>query len=229
MRLAPWLALIAGAIGVLVWEWDPIVDAASEYTAMLRVEGYVGELRHAAGETGVDVNLLAGVMMVESRGNVGARSDKDALGLFQLMLPTAQERAALLDLPEPSKRDLLRDASLNTRLGAHHLAWLLKRYDGNEEAALIAYNAGSGRLDRWIKEAGSYAAWREERMSAGNSDVLPYAGRVLRYRDEFAARGNLLIGPRQPPTPSDSDLAEPPAAPTPDVEAAPPAPPARDL
>jgi soluble lytic murein transglycosylase-like protein len=221
--------LIGAAIGIVAWQWDPILAGVSEYAAMLRVEGHDEDLRKSAAETGVDVNLLAGVMMVESRGNVRARSEKDALGLFQLMLPTAQERAALLDLPEPSKRDLLSDAALNTRLGAHHLAWLLKRYGGDEEAALIAYNAGSGRLDRWIKEAGSYAAWRAERESAGNSDVLPYARNVLRYRDEFASRGNLAIGPRLPPTSPDSDPAEPPTAPTPDVDRAPLAPPARDL
>jgi soluble lytic murein transglycosylase-like protein len=215
-RIAAILLGLAACVGVVaIWQWKSLVWAAREYSAVRRVESFAEILHAAAFEADLDVHLLAGLMMVESRGNVGAKSSKGALGLFQLMPATAAERAALLDLREPSKRDLLSNAALNTRLGAHHLAWLLKRYKGNEEAALVAYNTGSGRLDRWIREAGSYAAWRAERERAGNSDVLPYAQRVLRYRDRFAARGNLLTGPRLdtpppgpfvgPPEPTDSD------------------------
>jgi soluble lytic murein transglycosylase-like protein len=67
----------------------------------------------------------------------------------------------------------------------------MRRYQGEEERVLIAYNAGPGRLDRWIKEAGSYAAWRDARERAGNSDVLAYARNVQNYRQLFANRGTI--------------------------------------
>lgn len=162
-----------------------------ERQGFARVEGHAATILAAARESGLDPHLLAGVMMVESRGHVDAVSKADALGLFQLKLDTAAERAAILKLPRPSRSDLLSDASLNARLGANYLAWLCKRFDGEVECALIAYNAGPGRLKRWIEEAGSYAAWRDARARAGNSDVLAYARNVEGYRARFAERGNI--------------------------------------
>ena len=189
----------------------------SEREGLVRVEKHAPLIQAASVEAGLDPNLLAGVMMVESRGHVAAESKAGALGLFQLMLPTAEERAQLMNLPRPSRQALLSDAGLNTRLGANYLAWLLQRFEVDEERALIAYNAGPGRLKRWIAEAGSYAAWRDARERAGNSDVLAYARDVEYYRQRFADRG--VIAPTampevQNPAP-DSEPAAVPAAPDP--------------
>ncbi|HTF87210.1 MAG TPA: lytic transglycosylase domain-containing protein [Planctomycetota bacterium] len=185
------LAFAVLAVALAIWSPRPKLVRRwwSERQGIVRVESHAASIQAAARETGVDANLLAGVMMVESRGHVEAESKVGALGLFQLMLPTALERASLLHLPQPSRGELLRDGELNTRLGAHYLAWLLERFDGDEQRALIAYNAGPGRLKRWINEAGSYAAWRDARERAGNSDVLAYASNVQHYRQRFAERG----------------------------------------
>ncbi|HUR28394.1 MAG TPA: lytic transglycosylase domain-containing protein [Planctomycetota bacterium] len=172
-----------------------------ERQGLVRVEGHAATIVAAARESGLDPNLLAGVMMVESRGHVDAVSKADALGLFQLKLATAEERAGVLKLPRPSKQDLLHDASLNARLGANYLAWLCKRFDGEEERALIGYNAGPGRLKRWIEEAGSYAAWRDARERAGDSKVLAYARDVQDYRARFAERGNIVPPAARAPEP----------------------------
>ncbi len=174
--LNPWLK-IGLALGLLLIFARIVPDKPlrrwwSERQGCERVEGHAPLIRAAAVENGLDPNLLAGVMMVESRGNLGAESPAGALGLFQLMLPTAVEHAELLGLPAPSRVQLLSDARLNSRLGAHYLAWLFPRFDGDVERVLIAYNAGPGRLKRWIAEAGSYAAWRAARDAAGNS-LLP--------------------------------------------------------
>jgi soluble lytic murein transglycosylase-like protein len=83
----------------------------------------------------------------------------------------------------------LSDPLLNARLGADNLAWLLETYDGDLERALIAYNAGPGRLAQLAEEAGGYQRWREARAAAGDSQLLGYVAKVLDYRDRFVERG----------------------------------------
>jgi hypothetical protein len=206
------LGLLALLIGYCSTPRRTLRQWWSEHQGLERVEGLAPTIQAAARESGLDPNLLAGVMMVESRGHVGAESKAGALGLFQLMLPTAVERAELLSLPPPSKRALLSDANLNTRLGANYLAWLCGRFEGDEERALIAYNAGPGRLNRWIADAGSYAAWRDAREQAGDSGVLAYARDVQQYRQRFADRG--VIAPTAVrDVPNLSTDSESPAAP----------------
>jgi len=156
---------------------------------MHRVAGHKDVILAASAESLVDPNLLAGIMLSESSGRIGARSHKDALGLFQLRIGTAIERAQVLGLPPPTEEDLLSDPLLNARLGADYFSWLLDRQGGDVERALIAYNAGPTRLARWIDEAGDYATWRAGRVAAGNSGVLAYAAKVERYRRRFREKG----------------------------------------
>ncbi len=217
-----WLGVLAFAAWFSV---ERVARPVMTSVGYRRVEGYSELIRAAAGEFGLDPNLLAGVALAESSGRPDAVSSAGALGMFQLMLPTARERAALLGLSEPEREDLLADPALNARLAAHYLHWLSRRYDGNFEAVMVAYNTGPGRLDSWIREYGSYHSWRTARW--GESPVLGYALKVLAYRDEFAARGALV--PRVEPGPPVlaipvSPVQDNPAAPTAPMEenAAPP-------
>lgn len=148
-------------------------------------------LLEAANESGVDPYLLAAIMCAESSGRIGVRSSANALGLFQLRMPTAKERARLLGLPEPTEEDLLSDGLLNARLGADYMRWLLNYNNGDVERSLVAYNTGPTRLNRYIREAGSWEAWRGERAAAGDSQLLAYARKVMISRDHFAKKGLL--------------------------------------
>jgi soluble lytic murein transglycosylase-like protein len=131
-------------------------------------------------------------MYVESRGEVDAVSSKDACGLFQLLPAAAGDSAKRLGLPTPTNEDLLSDAVLNTRLGASHLAWLI-RNDGPElERVLVGYNAGRGKLARWEKEAGGWQAWRAQQMVRDTSGALTYARDVLEFTQKFRERGNIV-------------------------------------
>jgi len=182
---------------VALWgpRWVAPIMAANGYR---QVEARAELLREVAREFELDPNLLAGVMLAESSGRIDAQSHAGALGLFQLMLPTARERAELLGLDAPTRDELLSDARLNSRLAGSYLRWLVRRY-GAEEPALVAYNAGPGRLDRWTKEFGGYAAWRAARENS--SEVLGYARKVLAYRERFRERGVLTPPYDQPPAP----------------------------
>lgn len=183
----------------------PIVEASG----LRRVEAHASVLCAVADEFELDPNLLAGVMLAESSGRTNAVSSAGALGLFQLMLPTARERAELLGLDAPSRDDLLYDGALNARLAGSYLRWLLRRYKGELEPALVAYNAGPGRLERWVAEFGSYAAWRAAREDS--STVLAYARKVQAYAERFAERGAITPRYDQPPAPSRAPFPAPAA------------------
>jgi len=210
-----WIGALALCVALWGPRWVAPIMAASGYR---RVETHTELLREVAHEFELDPNLLAGVMLAESSGRVDAQSHAGALGLFQLMLPTARERAELLGLDPPTREDLLSDPRLNARLAGSYLRWLLRRY-GAEEPALVAYNAGPGRLDRWTKEFGGYAQWREAREST--SEVLGYARKVLAYRERFGERGVVTPPFDQPPPPPEWRAAPPLIGPPPAPAAAP--------
>ena len=190
------VALVAAVWLAVTDQGHGVVRAAVDLSASHRVKRFREEILFAAAESAVDPNLLAAILYTESSGRVGVRSHVDALGLFQLRLPTARERAVVLGLPEPTEEALLTDPLLNARLGADYFSFLLDRQGGNVERALIAYNAGPTRLATWIAEAGGYEAWRAERVAAGDSGVLAYAAKVERYRERFAQEG--LFAPPAP-------------------------------
>jgi len=191
------VCLAVVVIAALEWRSVASVARAARVTSHIRrVEGHAEVIRFAAEESGLDPNLLAAIMLSESGGKLDAVSSAGALGLFQLQLGTAGDMARAMRLPEPTREELLTESLLNARLAARYLIWLGERFDGHLEKMLIAYNAGPARLRAWIEEAGGYAAWRAERVRAGNSDVLAYVAKVERMRERFAERGHIV-----PPAP----------------------------
>ena len=48
----------------------------------------------------------------------------------------------------------LQNPTVNSYAGTRHLRRLLRKYDGQVVLAVAAYNAGEGRISRWIKRYG---------------------------------------------------------------------------
>ena len=104
-------------------------------------------------EVGPEKALLLAISRQESEFNPRAVSPAGARGLMQLMPRTARSEAKSLRLPYKRSK-LTRDPVYNIRLGAAHLNRLLRAYDGSYVMAVAAYNAGSSRVRRWIRDFG---------------------------------------------------------------------------
>ena len=92
-----------------------------------------------ARRNGLDPVMVAAVIEIESHFDPFAVSQAGAYGLMQLMPPTAQELFAGNGRLQTS---YLFNPVLNIELGTAYMAQLLRRFDGDAQRALIAYNAG---------------------------------------------------------------------------------------
>ncbi len=104
----------------------------------LDTRAYGREIDAAAASFGVDRALVRAVIHAESGYRADAISAKGAQGLMQLMPATA----ARFDVRDPF------DAAQNIRGGVRYLAWLLRRFGGDVDLALAAYNSGEGAVAR---------------------------------------------------------------------------------
>jgi soluble lytic murein transglycosylase len=97
----------------------------------------------------VPVDLFHALIREESALDPRAVSPAGAVGLSQLMLPTAREVARELRLRRPTRRDLEVPA-ISIRIGTRYLGDLLGRFGGSIPLALASYNAGPAAVTGWL-------------------------------------------------------------------------------
>jgi soluble lytic murein transglycosylase len=126
----------------------------------------------------VPAELLQALMREESALDAEAVSPAGAIGLTQLMLPTARQVARRLKLPPPDRAGLMEPAT-SIRIGAAYLGDLLARFGGSEALALAAYNAGENAVGRW-RAAGPGLPLDEFVEEIPYDETRGYVKRVLR-------------------------------------------------
>jgi soluble lytic murein transglycosylase len=105
------------------------------------------EIQAAARDNGLDPALVYGLVRQESRFVSDIVSGAGAVGLMQLMPPTARWVARQTGADARALR--LDNAAFNVRLGAYYLHYVLDKLDGEPVLAAAAYNAGPGRAQAW--------------------------------------------------------------------------------
>ncbi|MFO8074355.1 MAG: transglycosylase SLT domain-containing protein [Polyangia bacterium] len=150
---------------------------------------YEEEVAAAAKESGVDESLIYAVMREESGFNGDIESWANAIGLMQLILPTARSMGRRLGIRV--NRRTLRRPRVNLRLGAGYLAYLEEKFDGNPALMIAGYNAGEGAVDNWIAKRGGepldeFVEWIPYRQTRGYTKrvLATYAVYAFLYGEE---------------------------------------------
>jgi len=103
--------------------------------------------RNLAG-TGVDPNLIRGLIRQESFFEPDAVSGAGAVGLMQMMPATAKSQAEKYG-EKGFKVDSLKDPAVNIRFGVRYFLERHQEYGGNVALTLASYNAGRVKLSVW--------------------------------------------------------------------------------
>ncbi|EKN5995660.1 lytic transglycosylase domain-containing protein [Yersinia enterocolitica] len=132
-------------------------------------------------------DLLHGVMMTESGGNpLAYNASSGAAGAYQFMPATARE----MGLKVNGQEDERLDPEKSRAAASVYLRRLLKKYDGNTDNALRAYNWGMGNVDKWIANGSNPADLPKE--------TREYTGKVRGNmgdaRNYYATQGRLADG-----------------------------------
>jgi soluble lytic murein transglycosylase len=105
------------------------------------------------GEAAPERALALAVARQESGFDPKARSRAGARGVMQVMPGTAKVTARAAGVRYDLGR-LSSERMYNARIGQCYLSQLLERFDGSYPLAVAGYNAGPGRVSRWLEEFG---------------------------------------------------------------------------
>ena len=113
--------------------WHKVVGFSSTYRIGADLATAIYDIALAEG---IEPELAFRLVRVESEFNERATSPVGAVGLTQLMLPTARY------FQKGITRDELYDRNTNLRIGFRYLRTLMRENKGNVQLALLVYNRG---------------------------------------------------------------------------------------
>ena len=102
-----------------------------------------------ATENQLQPELIASIINAESSFNKNAKSDKNAIGLMQIKLSTANYLSELSDKEKLTEQELFYPET-NIKFGCEYLKYLIKKFE-NLNTALASYNAGETRVRSWLR------------------------------------------------------------------------------
>jgi soluble lytic murein transglycosylase len=172
------LALLLGiGVAVAISRVD-VQQAIRDITLPLQHDDII---RQQAADKNLDPAMVAAVIYSESRFR-DQESHAGALGLMQITPQTAHLIERLSGGTTFRTSDLS-DPQINISYGCYYLRYLLDRYNGNEVAALAAYNAGTGNVDEW---GGSDLQQSDIAFPETRAYVDEVLGKRQDYRDQYA-------------------------------------------
>jgi soluble lytic murein transglycosylase len=174
--------LLGAAIGFIVTNPEKFEETLREVTLPLRHEDII---RQQAQDKGVEAPLIAAIIYVESHFR-DQTSSAGARGLMQITPNTAKEIEKLSG-GKNFEYDDLADPDLNIRYGTFYIRHLLNQYEGNEVAAVAAYNAGPAKVHEW-------GAANMDTDDIDFPETRDYVEKVLDKRDDYRSHYSEELG-----------------------------------
>ena len=166
--------LILASIIFILFKVIKIDDIIMKKIYPLKYSEYVEKY---AEEYNIDKYMVYAIIKAESNFDENAKSSSNAIGLMQIMETTAIETAKKMKL-EITEEDLF-EPDLNINIGLKYFTYLLNQYDNNYPIAIIAYNAGIGNVDSWIKN-GTIKADGTDLENVPFKETNNYVRKILR-------------------------------------------------
>ncbi|MGH8427676.1 MAG: transglycosylase SLT domain-containing protein [Gammaproteobacteria bacterium] len=172
---------------------------------------YEANVLGEASDTDLDPAWVYAIIRAESAWMPDVGSPAGAQGLMQLMYGTAQLVSRTDGVPF---NDDLYDPGVNIALGTHYLADMSVRYNDAAWLATAAYNAGPGRVDRWLAARGDLASDFFV-ATIPYHETREYVARVMEYSViyDWRLHGNAIALSRR--MPRNGTFEAPPSATTP--------------
>lgn len=149
------------------------------FTTSAFPQDFASDIATEAATRKLDRYLIKGLIKQESGYLVRATSPSNALGLMQIIPPTAKEISSDLKMGALTIPDDLFVPKKNIQMGTYYISRLITKYQGYVPLALAAYNAGPARMDRWLRARPSLKNLPGLRSSAPEDelwmDEIPYA------------------------------------------------------
>lgn len=109
---------------------------------------YKDEIIEFCNALNLNPAIVASVINVESSYDKNAVSNKNAIGLMQIKLSTAEYVSNIYKLEKVNKQKLF-EPKTNIKFGCYYLKYLSEKFD-NIYTILASYNAGETRVRTWL-------------------------------------------------------------------------------
>jgi soluble lytic murein transglycosylase len=161
----------------------PINSIPLAYWRILFPQAWWDTIKEESAKNGLDPYLVASLIRQESEFNPSVISYANAYGLMQL-LPSVGKSMAREEGMSHFETFQLLDPLTNIKLGTRYLRKMLDKFDGVQEYALAAYNAGDERVVDW-QAAGPYHGMDEFVESIPFTQTRDYVQGILRNEDIY--------------------------------------------
>jgi soluble lytic murein transglycosylase len=160
--------------------------------------GYWHIIAPTAQALGYPPDLLIAFVREESAFDPIMESFANAIGLTQMILPTATRFGKGLGFP--INRETLRDPEMNVAVGSRWLAFLWTTYKQHLGLVIAGYNSGEGSVWRWLCERGTWD-YDEFGEAIPFDETRNYTKRVLSsyFAYSYLADGTIPVVPNAIP------------------------------